>query len=180
MRQVEESPDISTSQSLSRQPGARIPEHCDLPYSRECPPFGGQDSGLPALNAFDRQQSSPMGKPDSHGAILQRTDGRVRSIAEITGDTIEAKDGDIGHAEDFLIDTALWQVRYLTVHTSHWWPGEKVLISPRSVDWIDWARSIIHLDVTRQKVKDSPPYITADGAFEASFHSHYGIRLGRR
>ena len=112
-----------------------------------------------------------------------RRDTRVRSISEITGDSIETTDGDIGHAEDFLIDTALWQVRYLIVHASSWWPGEKLLVSPFSIDWIDWARSIIHLDVTRQKVKDSPPFVaaqTVDGAFEESFHTYYGIRWARR
>ncbi len=110
-------------------------------------------------------------------------ESRVRSISEITGDEIEATDGDIGHAEDFLIDTALWQVRYLIVHTSNWWAGEKLLVSPLSVGRIDWARSIIHLDVSRQKVKDSPPYAaaqTVDGAFEELFHSYYGFRGARR
>jgi hypothetical protein len=108
---------------------------------------------------------------------------RVHSVSEITGDSIEATDGDIGHAEDFLIDTAAWQVRYLVVHTSDWWPGEKLLVSPLSIDWIDRARSIIHLGVSRQKVRDSPPYDaagTVDGAYEESFHTYYGIRWARR
>ena len=71
----------------------------------------------------------------------------------------------------------------MIVHTSSWWPGEKLLVSPLSVDWIDWARSIIHLDVTRQKVKESPRYVaaeTVDGVYEESFHSHYGISWARR
>lgn len=71
----------------------------------------------------------------------------------------------------------------MTMHTASWWAGEKVLVSTRSVDWIDRARSIIHLDVTRQKVKDSPPYVeteTVDGAFEELFYSYYSIRGPRR
>ena len=110
-------------------------------------------------------------------------DSHVRNLTGITGNTIEATDGEIGHAEDFLIDTATWQVRYMTVHASGWWIDEKRLISPQSIDWIDQARSIIHLTVTCQKVKDSPRYEaadTVDGAFEDQFHSYYGIRWVRR
>jgi hypothetical protein len=106
----------------------------------------------------------------------------VRLLSEITGNTIEGTDGDIGHAEDFLIDTVIWQIRYVIVHTSSWWAGEKLLVSPLSIDWIDTARSILNLDVTRQKVKDSPPYVaseTVDGAYEELFHTYYGIHWAR-
>ena len=71
----------------------------------------------------------------------------------------------------------------MTVHTANCWPGEKVLISPRSVDWIDVPRGITQLDVISQKVKNSPSYVateTVDGAFEESFDSYYGIRFTRR
>ena len=60
-----------------------------------------------------------------------------------------------------------------------WWPGERVLISPLSVREIDWADKLIQLDVSRQKVKDSPlydPSLTVDGAYEEKFLTYYGIR----
>jgi hypothetical protein len=55
---------------------------------------------------------------------------------------------------------------------------ERVLITPRSVRGIDWADRLIHLDVNRQKVKDSPSYnpaVTVDGAYEETFLTYYGI-----
>ena len=64
------------------------------------------------------------------------------------------------------------------VDTRNWWPGERVLISPRSVREIDWAERLIHLDINRQKVKGGPPYdpaITIDGAYEEKFLTYYGI-----
>ena len=76
----------------------------------------------------------------------------------------------------------LWQVRYLIVHTSNWWPGEKLLVSPLSVERIDRDGSTIHIAETRQRVKDSPPYVaadTVDGAFEELFHAYYGFRGAR-
>jgi hypothetical protein len=95
------------------------------------------------------------------------------------GLTIEGTDDAIGHVEDLLIDTADWTARYMTVHTGVWWAGEKVLISPLSVEWIDWIRRDIQLDISRQQVLDSPPYkpeMTVDGAYDESFLTYYGIR----
>ncbi len=158
MRQIEQSPDTDASVRLSQSTDLEARAHdADAKTQAEIPANGDPKAAL--------------------------REGLVRSMSEITGDAIEATDGDIGHAEDFLIDTAMWQVRYLIVHTSSWWAGEKLLISPLSIDRIDWARSIIHLDVSRQKVKDSPTYIaeqTADIAFEELFHHYYGFRGPRR
>jgi hypothetical protein len=156
MRQIEGSPDVDVSAPMSREADSLVCDHYGLPHG-----------GAPAV--LEDQGGH-------HDALLH-------SIGEIDGNAIEATDGDIGHAEDFLIDTELWQVRYLIVHTSDWWPGEKVLVSPLSIDWIDGARSITHLNVTRQKVKDSPPYVageTVDGAYEELFLTYYGIRWARR
>jgi hypothetical protein len=114
--------------------------------------------------------------------VSTRSAARVRSISTTTGYSIAASDGEIGHAEDFLLDSALWQVRYLIVHTSSWWPGEKLLVSPLSIGGIDRDASTIHIAETRQRVKDSPPYIAADivdGAHEELFHTHFGFRGAR-
>ena len=105
------------------------------------------------------------------------------SVSAITGLTVEGTDDAIGHVEDLLIDTANWTVRYMTIHTGVWWPGEKVLISPLSVEWIDWIRRDIQLDVTRQQVLDSPRYapeMTVDGAYDETFLIYYGIRWAKK
>jgi hypothetical protein len=42
---------------------------------------------------------------------------------------------------------------------------------------VDWANRLMHLDVDRQKVKDSPAYdatMTVDRTYEERFHDHYG------
>jgi len=92
---------------------------------------------------------------------------------------IHATDGEIGHVEDFLVDEAGWSIRFIKVDTGNWWPGKRVFIVPRSVREIDWADRLVHLDVSRQKIKDGPPYdpsSTVDGAYEEKFLTYYGIR----
>ena len=104
----------------------------------------------------------------------------LRALNILKGASVEVIDGDVGHAEEFLIDTSNWLVKYLVIHTSSWWPGEKLLISAHSIKGIDYTRNILQLDATRQFVKDSPPYNaeqTADGIFDESFQTYYGIRF---
>ena len=173
MRQVEDCPDIDTSKPLSPATETLFRNHYNIS------PGPGRLPGNDAI-ALAPLQILPV------VSVARDTNGQgplLNSLSDITGISIEATDGDVGHSEDFLIDTALWQVRYLTVHSSRWWTGETRLISPQSIEWVDWARSIIHLNVTCQKVKNSPPYVaadTADGAFEELFDTYYGIRWVRR
>lgn len=58
-----------------------------------------------------------------------------------------------------------------------------MLISPNSVNTIDWGSRIVNVDRDRQKIKDAPEYdssTTVDQAYEEKFESHYGIKRGDR
>jgi hypothetical protein len=84
-----------------------------------------------------------------------------------------------GHVVDFLVDDADWSIRYIKVDTKEWWSGISVLMPPRSVRKIDLPNRLVHLDVDRQEVLNSSPYDpskTADGAYDESFLTYYGIR----
>ena len=123
---------------------------------------------LPGLQAARGRNCRPQRDDD---------DPHLRSIEAVTGYHIHASDGEIGHVEDFLVEDADWSIHYLVVDTKNWWPGKKVLISPRSAQKINWTGKLVNLDVNRQKVKDSPAYdatTTIDRAYEHHFHNHYG------
>ena len=94
----------------------------------------------------------------------------------MTGYHIHARDGEIGHVEDFLVEDGDWSIHYLIVDTKNWLPGKSVLISPRSVRDIDWTEKLVDLEVDRQQVQDSPIYnlsTMVDRAYERRLHSHY-------
>ena len=118
-------------------------------------------------------------KPLDHGpAIVDEPAGdpHLRSTKSVTSYHIHATDGEIGHVEDFIVDDESWSIRYVTVDTKNWWPGKRVLISPRSVREIDWTDGMMHLDIDRQHVKDSPPYdpsIAVDEVYDRQFTSYY-------
>jgi len=52
----------------------------------------------------------------------------LRSAKEVRGYHIQETDGPMGHGDDFIIDDETWEVRYLVIDTSNWWPDKKVLV----------------------------------------------------
>jgi hypothetical protein len=85
----------------------------------------------------------------------------TRTIAEFVALLQQVRvdtDGEIGHVEDFLLDDADWSIPYLVVDTRNWWPGEHILMSPRTVREIEWVDRAIHLTINRQQVKAGPAY----------------------
>lgn len=76
----------------------------------------------------------------------------------MTGRDIQAKDGDIGHVGDFVIDDEAWTIRYLIVDTQNWLPGKKVLISTQWIERISWEESKVFINLTREAIKQGPEY----------------------
>ena len=167
MQQVRESPEIDTDMPVSRQHEADI-----FDYYGWDPYWGGGLYPVAALaNSARAHEIASVKKPH---------DLHLRSIAAITGYHIHATDGNIGHAADFLLEEKGWSIRYMSVDTGNWWPGQRVLIAPGSITKIDWAGQLIHLDVDCSKVRASPPYnpaMTVDGAYDDRFRSYYGIKF---
>ena len=75
---------------------------------------------------------------------------------------IVATDGGIGHVDDFLVDEATWEVRYLVVDTSNWIGGKSVLISATVIDAINSPSKEIRVMLTRDQVEQSPSVDTAE------------------
>jgi sporulation protein YlmC with PRC-barrel domain len=103
-------------------------------------------------------------------------DPNLRSTSAVNGYHIQTIDGEIGHVEDFIVDDETWAIRYLIVDTRNWWPGKKVLISPKWIERVSWSESKVFVNLTRETIKQSPEYteeslITRD--YETGLHRHY-------
>jgi sporulation protein YlmC with PRC-barrel domain len=176
-QQVKDSPDIDCDRPVSRQMETHVYDY----YGRD--PYWGTDLymgglgylGGPMMGSYPIESR----RRQQDIADMQRSDGdpHLRSIEAVTGYHIHASDGEIGHVEDFLVDDTDWSIHYLVVDTKNWWPGKKVLISPRSAQSVNWTDRLVNLNVDRQRVKDSPIYdasTTVDQVYETHFHSYYG------
>lgn len=100
----------------------------------------------------------------------------LRSAKEVVGDSIQAKDGKIGHVEDFFISDT-WTIRYMLVDTKDWLPGRKVLVSPMQILRVAWPTHNVYVDLTRTQIKDSPAYDPAN-PIEPAYELEYFRKLG--
>ena len=187
MAQVKESPGILHDSPVSRQ----MQDDLSSYYGYDpvgggslfgAGMYGGSIMGGGGIGAI----ASPLSAPVYFGANavraaergdVDRNDGdpHLRSIAEVTGYHVHATDGEIGHVQDFLVESDDWSVRSLVVDTSNWWVGQHVLISPAAVKKVDWSERHISLDIARADVRSSPSWNPANpitGAFEHELQSH--------
>jgi hypothetical protein len=155
LRQVEDSPPTRSDEPVSRVMEANIYAYYGWsPYWSTG--FDVGEDGYPAgVTTRDDLGETPR---DRLASIERRAgaDERLRSVREITGYHIHARDGGIGHVADFLIEDWDWRIRYLVVDTRNWWHGRKVLVSTRSIESADWSRQTVNLDIDRQSIKVSP------------------------
>ena len=52
----------------------------------------------------------------------------LRTINDLYGHKLMAKDGEIGHVKDVYFDDKNWAVRYIVVNTGSWLTGRLVLV----------------------------------------------------
>jgi hypothetical protein len=106
----------------------------------------------------------------------ERGDPNLRSTREVTGYAIQALDDDIGHVDDFVVDDESWAIRYMVVDTRNWWPGKRVLVSPRWITTVSWTDCAVHVDLRKEEVKGGPEYDAErvlNREDEERLHRHY-------
>jgi uncharacterized protein YrrD len=162
-QQVEAAPGLETDRPVSRQYEAAAYDHYGYP-----PYWGG--SGLWGMLDMPLGGTiAPYTMPAEPGATTAAAreqaaaehataDPHLRSSAEVTGYDAGARDGDIGHVHDFLFDPDSWQLQLVVVDTHNWLPDRLVLVPPSWVSQVDATERRVGLRVSRQAVKDSPPY----------------------
>ena len=104
----------------------------------------------------------------------------LRSMKDLEDCAIGATDGTIGHVKDFYFDDHTWVIRYLVVDTGTWLESRKVLISPFAIGEPDWAKKILPVSLTKEKVKNSPEIDTqkpVSRQYEQQYLGYYGYPL---
>jgi sporulation protein YlmC with PRC-barrel domain len=79
-----------------------------------------------------------------------------RSVNNLIGYTINAKDGEIGKVNEFFFDDFTWSIRYLVVDTGNWFAEKKVLIPHAALGKTDWESRTFHVNLTIEQIKSSP------------------------
>lgn len=168
--QVKDSPGIETDLPFERQQEIKYRDYFGWP-----PYWSGVVTPTPAL--MELEVAVAAGQKQAH--VQPETTTHLRSANAVSGYSIAARDGHIGHVEDFLIDDDAWAIRYLEVDTRNWLPGKKVLVAPDWVESVDWAQSALVVKLTKDQIQSAPEYddkTPVDREYEARLHEHYGVR----
>jgi len=165
-KQIEESPSLDADKPVSQQFEMSYYEYYGWPIYW-CGSYMWGDFPSITHNPKDWKMSDEAKK---------RWDLNLRSTHEVSGYNVKAKDGEIGHIEDFIIDDETWAIRYLIIDTQNWWPGKKVLLSPKWINRVSWGESKAFIDLPRETIKQAPEY--TNGAllsreYEKQLHHHY-------
>ncbi len=101
----------------------------------------------------------------------------LRSVRQLYGDKLGASDGELGRVKDFYFNDRDWVVRYVVADTGSWMAGRKVLISPRAFGSLDQPEKVLHVNLTRKQVEDSPSIEThqpVSRQYEEAYCRYYG------
>ena len=177
--QIKNSPNVSSDEPISRQYEKSYLGYYGYPYY-----WGGAglwgEANYPGTLLTGTQ---PDRYDNYHGYLRAptsrdtNTDPHLRSCNAVKGYHIQAKDGEIGHVQGFLIDDSTWSIRYLIVNTSNWWMGHQVLLSPEWIEDVSWRESIVTIDLDRETIKAAPAYdpdASLEREAEGTIYGHYG------
>lgn len=163
-QEIQESPDISADPPVFEQ------RRIEAAKLRAWMPYWGDLHGMPFT------WMAPLPPPDP-APKAPPGDAHLRSAKEVTGYHLHARDGVIGHVDDFIVDTEGWSIRYLVVDTRDWLPGRHVTIAPRWVQAVSWDERAVYLEATRRQVEESPVFDPAqpvNRAYEERLYDYYG------
>jgi sporulation protein YlmC with PRC-barrel domain len=175
-KQIENSPPLNTDKPVSRQY-----ETSYYGYYGWAPYWGGPFmwgaySNPSMMGAYPSVVRDRVRARESARDENASWDLHLRSTRAVSGYHIQAADGEIGHVEDFVIDDETWAIRYLVVNTRNWWPGKKILVSPKWFERVSWGESKVFVNLSRDTIQQSPDYTEESlltREYEVGLHQHY-------
>jgi hypothetical protein len=153
-QQIENSPPIELHKPVSRQYEDEYFQYYGWPAYWQGDALWGM-SGFPVagmpLTPLPGQQPSPPPRTD-------RADAHLQSTGAVHGYSIEARDGTVGHVQDFMIDNESWAISELIVKMGHHFSGKEVQIATSKVTRISYDKSTVFVDLTRADFEQSPEH----------------------
>lgn len=173
--QIEHGPPITADRPVSRQLERKLVDYFAWPmyWAPGAITMGSAASGSPPPPVAPRVD---RGDTQTQGDESQ-ADPHLRSMREVTGYHVQARDGEVGHVEDFIVDDDLWTIRYVVVDTRNWLPGRKVILAPGWFERFDWHESKAITALERKTIKDAPAYDPSQPVnrdYEGRLYDYYG------
>lgn len=101
----------------------------------------------------------------------------LHNIKKLYGNKLAARDGHIGHVQDFYFDDKTWVIRYLVADTGSWLTGRRVLLSPHAFGNMDREEKTLHVKLHKKQIEDSPSiesHQPVSRQYEVEYYRYYG------
>jgi len=160
---IEKSPDVSDYMPVSLEMEYKLAKYYNWPMYWTVPGM------IPFYNIPESSDELKKIEKKTH----------LRSTDEVIGYHIHAKDGEIGHVDDFIVEDDTWIIRYMLVDTRNWLPGRKVLISPQWIEKIEWNEKQVRILLLRKIIENGPEYdgkYPVSREYENQLYELYGVR----
>jgi hypothetical protein len=177
-KQVQDSPDVDTHQPISRQKERALLTYYGLPPYWMPLPLDPMVMPIPVPLTPDESVAEHDAQ-DGGERASDEEDAHLQSTRDVRGYEIQARDGEIGAVDDFLIDDQAWAIRWIVIDTARWLPGKKVLVSPEWVDAVAWGERALRVALTRDQIQNAPEYNAEDPVtreYEVRLFEYYGRR----
>lgn len=179
MQQIEDSPGIDNHKPVSRQHEQQVFDYYGFPYYWGSP-FAWGAAGMPGaagivtpvglpVNAVT-EESSLGGESERAADEAAHADPHLRSGREVMGYTIYARDGDLGHVDDFLFDEQDWSLQMIEIDTRNWLPGKHVAVPVERIREVSWDGQRVEMDMTKEEISHSAE---ADAASLSAANAQY-------
>jgi sporulation protein YlmC with PRC-barrel domain len=151
-QRVEKSPPIDAHKSVSRQHETDLSRYYGWPVY-----WSGETRTVPLGAIGMPGEIVPVAPPEiEKQRDQQQSDPHLRSAREVSGYHIQAQDGEIGHVEDFIVDTGTWWIQSMVVDTRNWLPGKHVSVSPRQIEVVKWDERKVFVGMFRNEIESGP------------------------
>ncbi|HZW04903.1 MAG TPA: PRC-barrel domain-containing protein [Anaerolineaceae bacterium] len=156
---LHQSPVYHPDQPLSRSLETEVFDYFQWPYwdgDKVVPTTGPGDlTGVPLAEMeadLEEQQDEML---ESEEEIYQN----LKRFSEISGFRLRTRDGDeLGHLEDFIIQTEDWRVMYAIVSLGGLLSARQVIVSPSLMESINRDRQEIIVGLTAETIQASPEF----------------------
>ncbi|MFP4281454.1 MAG: hypothetical protein ACLFR7_10735 [Opitutales bacterium] len=157
--QIKDSPPIAEHAPVSMEVEAELSAYYGWPVYWDAgnpwgnavtaPPFG------PERNLDEGAQENG-GAPDTSQQPKDTGQSRLRSAHRLQGYHLEARDGPLGHIEDFVFAPDSWLVELAVLNTRNWLPGRDLAFAPGWITEIDAIANRATVDRDRAVLERCP------------------------
>lgn len=180
--QLEDSPSIEKNEPISKAKEKALIEYFGWPdYWKKT---HSSDSELIHAGITERKKLlnyKTLKKEEAAKKKSEIVETNLRSLEEVRGYKIHAKDDKFGHLEDLFVEEEdSWIIRYLLIDTRNIMEGKSVLIAPDWIESISWFDKEIFVNKDKEEIEESPEYEEPkeaksyiDKNYEELLYDHY-------